>query len=495
MTSPRPRLFDFSPLAHPIWWAALAVLLVNDNLLKGHGIVPGWLTGKLSDFAFLIVAPVLLAALLPLALPGRRAAALIAVVALYTAADLSHGVSDGVVAVAARFGLIWKLWPDLTDLIALIVLPVSIRLLYGTDGRTNGWFRLARERAGVVVGALACIATSDDSVYDPSFLFNATAGAETIRVTWVLSKHYGYNSSDPCDEAETVAATLNPNDLDDPVELRLERGQVAILTGPRSPGEASPVGTCTPGPYGDTYTCVAAIMEAPGATPVLMIAPLRGRVNRPSSSGPGCGGDDPPLKRCAPMLNPAIDAGPGALTLSDKGGQRRFVAGERIKMVPIDPAAIAARAPAPEGCRALREEYRALMASTACVSDTDCNVRSRQATLDDSSPCGFYVNASAAQQVDDIATAWRAECLVFGYRSCVPQPPACNNGVCGETCPGVVVPPCEYACPTDRAPAEYCYSGFKCDSGGSLCTCTNQTLSCVLRQPAAPGCRLSCTPP
>jgi hypothetical protein len=48
-----------------LWWAALALLIINDNLLKGHGVVPGWLTGKLSDFAFLVVAPVVFAALLP----------------------------------------------------------------------------------------------------------------------------------------------------------------------------------------------------------------------------------------------------------------------------------------------------------------------------------------------------------------------------------------------------------------------------------------------
>jgi len=102
---PRAKRFDLTPLTHPLWWAALGLLVVNDDMLKGRGIVPGWLTGKLSDFAFLIVAPVLFAAMLPLALRGRRVLATVAVVAVYTAADLSRAASDAIVAAAAHLGL------------------------------------------------------------------------------------------------------------------------------------------------------------------------------------------------------------------------------------------------------------------------------------------------------------------------------------------------------------------------------------------------------
>lgn len=44
------------PLA---WWVALSVLALNDHVLKGSGLLPGVVTGKLSDFAGLIVAPIL----------------------------------------------------------------------------------------------------------------------------------------------------------------------------------------------------------------------------------------------------------------------------------------------------------------------------------------------------------------------------------------------------------------------------------------------------
>jgi hypothetical protein len=44
-------------LGSPAFWVALAVLALNDHYLEGAGLVPGWLTGKLSDFAGLVVAP------------------------------------------------------------------------------------------------------------------------------------------------------------------------------------------------------------------------------------------------------------------------------------------------------------------------------------------------------------------------------------------------------------------------------------------------------
>ena len=188
------RRFDFTPLGHPIWWGALALMLVNDNLLKGRGVVPGWLTGKLSDFAFLVVAPVVCAALLPRRLPGRRTFALAAVAGLFVAADLSRAASDAVVALAGRLGLTWRLWPDPTDLLALAVLPVTIRLLRrppapAGDGAVARRARSSRERAGVVLGALACIATSAlPMVPQHPFLHNRTASDVAVRITWVLRK-------------------------------------------------------------------------------------------------------------------------------------------------------------------------------------------------------------------------------------------------------------------------------------------------------------------
>ena len=51
-----------SGLLHPLALAAIALLIVNDHVLKAR--YPGWLTGKLSDVAGLVFFPLLLRALL-----------------------------------------------------------------------------------------------------------------------------------------------------------------------------------------------------------------------------------------------------------------------------------------------------------------------------------------------------------------------------------------------------------------------------------------------
>ncbi|MEZ4310901.1 MAG: hypothetical protein R3F14_22905 [Polyangiaceae bacterium] len=49
-------------LVHPLPLAAVGVLVLNDHFLKGSGLLPGAVTGKLSDFAGLFFFPLLLAA-------------------------------------------------------------------------------------------------------------------------------------------------------------------------------------------------------------------------------------------------------------------------------------------------------------------------------------------------------------------------------------------------------------------------------------------------
>lgn len=49
-----------APLLHPVALVALVLLVVNDHFLKTHH--PSWLTGKLSDVAFMILAPLWLGA-------------------------------------------------------------------------------------------------------------------------------------------------------------------------------------------------------------------------------------------------------------------------------------------------------------------------------------------------------------------------------------------------------------------------------------------------
>lgn len=86
--------------------AAVVVLAVNDHVLKGA--LPGWLTGKLSDVAGLVFAPLLATALLGLALAAARR--------LGAAVDPSLSRARLLAAIAivgAGFALV-EMWPPAT---------------------------------------------------------------------------------------------------------------------------------------------------------------------------------------------------------------------------------------------------------------------------------------------------------------------------------------------------------------------------------------------
>ncbi|MFO0625327.1 MAG: hypothetical protein U0325_06870 [Polyangiales bacterium] len=151
-----PRAADpAAALRRPLWWAALATLVVNDHLLKGAGLLPGWITGKLSDVAGMIVAPALAASLIPLRHKGLRALAFLAVAALFAAVKVSPEARDALVAAAAALGMRWRIVVDPTDTFALAALPLAWSLTAPRAGR-----RVALQRSAMALGFAACMATS-----------------------------------------------------------------------------------------------------------------------------------------------------------------------------------------------------------------------------------------------------------------------------------------------------------------------------------------------
>lgn len=54
------RPLDTRLFTRPLPLMAMAVLVLNDHVFKGAGLLPGWLTGKLSDVTGLFFAPLLL---------------------------------------------------------------------------------------------------------------------------------------------------------------------------------------------------------------------------------------------------------------------------------------------------------------------------------------------------------------------------------------------------------------------------------------------------
>lgn len=119
---------------------SLLVLVVNDHLLKGSGLLPGWLTGKLSDVAGLFFFPLLLVALLHLAgrwwgFSVRRTHTLAA--GLLTATVFAAIQLSDVAVAAYAFALellpviYWhqapSITPDPTDLLTLPAVWLAIR--------------------------------------------------------------------------------------------------------------------------------------------------------------------------------------------------------------------------------------------------------------------------------------------------------------------------------------------------------------------------------
>ena len=499
--SAKTWFFDFSPLHHWLWWLALAVLLVNDNLLKGRGLAPGWLTGKLSDIAFLVVAPVLLTTLLPLRLLGRRLLAFAAVVAVYAAADLSASASDAIVALAARFGLHWRLWPDFTDLLALAVLPAGWWIA-GTRGRQP--LRSAKtvvQTAGLAIGVFACLATSEDLGYEHyPFFLNRTAGPRDISLMWLLRK------TDCSLDVASLAASLTSSDLDDAHAVTLASGQVAPLdAAPTSPDTMA--GVCGNLTNRRQYQgqCMAVIVSAKDGPAVLVSA------KRYWHEGGGgivaCSGSDGSPSQCAPLMSVSKDPGPDALSLVESGGQLKFQAGSNLATASIDMVELANRVPVSSGCRELRTQIHALLVgATACAADADCQVLRVNLAIPGGGICNVDVNLSvSSEQIDQQKAAWIAACDTDDSFTCYgAHPPLCNAGKCGELCAGLAVPFCPPTCaslgyaislPCSPATTSSCLS-----SDEQLCTCdetrpTSNTYALRCKpQAEVPGCPVRCLP-
>jgi hypothetical protein len=162
---------------------ALAVLVVNDQLLKGAGVLPGWLTGKLSDLAGLIVAPVLAAVLLRARGPRMRVLAFALVAIPFALTEMSDSAARAVESLVAMVGMEWRLWADPTDLIGLAALPLAWWTL---DARRS--VGAALRGTALVTGALASMATSRPTPmewFTPAYVGNRTGASVDVRIRWV----------------------------------------------------------------------------------------------------------------------------------------------------------------------------------------------------------------------------------------------------------------------------------------------------------------------
>ncbi len=164
------RLRSEAALTHPVTLLSLAVLLVNDHLLKS--IWPGsWVTGKLSDLAWLIFAVPLLAWLLSLIARGKRSQRWAFITAyaglpiLYLIFNSFEPVHTAILtAITTPFGLIPGSLQDATD--SLVIAPALVIALYVWRSSPADK-ALARRKWVVLVTAAAVLASVATSVSEP----------------------------------------------------------------------------------------------------------------------------------------------------------------------------------------------------------------------------------------------------------------------------------------------------------------------------------------
>lgn len=182
------------------------VLVLNDHVLKGSGVLPPVITGKLSDFAGLIVAPITLCAAFSVRTDRVRGLLFGAVALGFAAIKLSPALADGAAAALTALGIRSRIWCDPTDLIAFAVLPWAARLAQRVEpARLRG-----ARRVSVAVAALACLATSDEGAMETEvrgpFVINWTHGDLEVSVTqgWTVCGEPESALSEPIEETLTL---------------------------------------------------------------------------------------------------------------------------------------------------------------------------------------------------------------------------------------------------------------------------------------------------
>lgn len=230
---------------------ALTLLLANDHWLKHAALAPGWFTGKLSDFTGLIVAPVSLGLLVGVRSRGGRLACFACVALPFAAVKISPACAA--LLERALTALSWRVVPDPTDLLALVVAPAAIAIARWlrpqTAGETSfsGW----RARSGAVLGALACAASGPQGrlVGGPPFLINKTSSAVVVELAFARSALAPGDASG-LDYQRTASYPDGEGGVDCAALLKLEDGSLrgddfgSVISYRVEAGGALPLGSC-----------------------------------------------------------------------------------------------------------------------------------------------------------------------------------------------------------------------------------------------------------
>lgn len=191
-------------LGRPWFFLALALLALNDHVLKGVG--PGWLTGKLSDFAGLVVIATLASVLW-----GRHWGTGIAGVS-FVALKMVPGVAEAVAPLLGG-GVTLR---DVSDLAALIVLPPLWMVL-----RPRRSDRTARDRRHwQVMGLIAAVVVTTATSPPPQSEVRQVGYLRgSIYAEVFLADGYGIRWLQSADGGVTWARAEDPGPLKEPIAL------------------------------------------------------------------------------------------------------------------------------------------------------------------------------------------------------------------------------------------------------------------------------------
>jgi hypothetical protein len=210
-----------------VFWIALVVLVANDHWLKHSQLAPGWLTGKLSDFAGLIVAPVVLASLTRARSARGRLACIAVVAVVFAGFELFPSWVRAAESLAVG-GHRLRMWPDVTDLLALAVLPLTWLVMTRSSGQPLRLGAPLVHRTGLALACLACVATSTAEL--PPLRTPLIVNKSHTDITVTARRYLGAvdcigqasNPSEPqlqdtalveSDFSAPVTATIEPTDL------------------------------------------------------------------------------------------------------------------------------------------------------------------------------------------------------------------------------------------------------------------------------------------
>jgi hypothetical protein len=283
--------------------------------------------------------------------------------------------------------------------------------------------------------------------------------------------------------------------LDEPRTADLASGEVAMLAAPPRPGQPL-TGQCPARSPTVDSVCTGVMVEAPGLA-VLVVAPTWWlETDRPSPCcEAGIGGG----MSCRLALD--ADPGPEGLALRERDGTLVVSAGDKLRVIPIVPASVAARPADSAGCRALIGQYQAIVdRGSTCTVDADC--RSIEALPVPGGVCQVPIGAQAGDDAElaNLRTRWTEGCAAAWPHTCPPpQPAICRTGACREICEGVTLPWCPGRCRDLGgrrlvAGASCPYDGVICeDDQGAWCACTAHVVRCT--PPSLPaGCSIPCVP-